>query len=117
MNAGTTTLGTQTVTVVKTVSQSTRDDTRVTPQTWYFDGASNLPVRIEYRLTDQTIQSRFLPIALNLSSYQAVSGVLYPDNVVVWINGAQIEVLHLVSVQTNASISSSIFDVPAGGVQ
>ncbi len=118
INFGTTTLDSKAVTIVKIESQRTRDDARVTTQIWYFDNQSNLPSRVEYHLPDAKVQSRFMPIAVDLSDYESVSGVLFPSQVITTINGIQIEVLHLASVQMNPQVASSTFgSVSTGGVQ
>jgi hypothetical protein len=111
---GTSQLDSETVTTVLISSQATRVDAAVTPQRWFFDSTSNLPVRIEYRLPDMKAPERTVPAAISLSGYQAISGVLFPTQAARWISGNQFDTLKLTSVQTNTNVTTSSFAAPGG---
>jgi hypothetical protein len=113
---GSQSLGSELVTVVDISCQASRMESLVTPQRWYFDIASNLPVRIDYHSPDVKWISRFMHAELFLSDYQAISGVLYPFQIVRWFNGQQSDTLTITSIQTNPNIPASSFSAP-GGVQ
>jgi hypothetical protein len=113
---GASTLGAESVVVVRTSSQNNPMDSLVTPQTWYFDSASNLPVRIEHRLPDVKISTRFLITALDLGTYKNISRVLFPSQVARSIGGKPTETATVISIQTNTNVAASVFDAP-GGVQ
>lgn len=109
---GTRTLNSKTVSVVRTVLLANP----LGAQTWYFDMASGLPVRVEYRIAMISTPAASLSGAADLLNYQPVAGILYPFQIVQWRQGMQVDVVTLQSVNVNAAISSSDFDA-AGGVQ
>ena len=115
-SGGTALLGSEQTTVINTSSQTNRTDALVTPQTWYFDSSSGLPVRVEYRLPGVTGPKLFLTAATNFAAYQAVVGALYPFQLTNFRQGNQSNVVTLTSISPNASVASSQFDAP-GGVQ
>jgi hypothetical protein len=114
---GTSTIGSTSVVVVATVSQDTKLNSRITPQTWYFDSATSLPVRIEYRLLDNHRSDVFLLGAADISAYQAVDGVLYPFQTSLYMSGKPLGSRTVTSIQPNAAVAASQFDAPAGGIQ
>jgi hypothetical protein len=88
----------------------------VTPQDWYFDPTSFLPLRVEYLFPYQDDANRASPLSMDFANFQSVSGILVPY---------QLQ-LHLISASTtatvtsatfNAGLSSSTFDPPSGGGQ
>jgi hypothetical protein len=113
---GVSTLNGVPVVVVATVSQATRIESLVTPQTWYFDSTNSLPIRVEYRLPDRKRPDLSQVGAVDLSKYQAVESVLYPFYAVLWINGKSDGVRTVGSVLPNAVISPAEFAAP-GGIQ
>jgi len=113
---GTGVVGTTNVAIVKISSQATRSDSFVTPQTWYFDASTGLPLRIDYRLPGERDFRGFLPATLDLSSYSAVAGVLYPFQSVATIAGRRTISTTVASITVNPAIHSSTFDA-AGGAQ
>jgi len=116
-NGGTSTIGSEPVTIIKTSSQATRMESMVTPQTWYFDSGTKLPVRVEYREPDPKILSRGVHASYDLSGYEPIQGVLYPLKAIKSIDQHQNAVLQVSSIQPNATVAPSVFDSPAGGVQ
>ena len=79
---GTSTIESVPVNVVGTASQASRLDASITQQTWYFDNATGLPVRVEYSVPGAQILTRSAKSALNFSNFQAMSGVLYPAHTI-----------------------------------
>jgi len=110
-------LGSEPVIIVKTSSQASELDFEATPQTWYFDSATSLPVRVEYIIFDSTYWTRSAPGSIDLSDYKAVGGILYPFQVVDWYRETKINTLTITSIRGNIGVPSSVFDFPAGGVQ
>jgi hypothetical protein len=104
------TLGTVSVAVVTTALETDYPDNVVTPQTWYFDTSTGLPVRIEFRAPDIHQPTNFIPTAVDLSNFQLVSGVAYPFKVVSSVD-SQTQVVFIVqSVVVNSGIAPSTFD-------
>jgi hypothetical protein len=88
----------------------------VTPQDWYFDPTSFLPLRVEYLFPYQDDANHASPLSMEFANFQSVSGILVPY---------QLQ-LHLISASTTATVtsatfntglSSSTFDPPSGGGQ
>jgi hypothetical protein len=114
------TLGTESVAVVTTAMEMNYPDNVVTPQTWYFDTSTNLPVRVEFRAPDMKRATNFAPTAVDLTNYQSVSGVAYPFKVVSTLNGQTQAVFTVQSVVVNSGIPPSEFDgqfVSTGGAR
>jgi hypothetical protein len=113
---GTEVLNGESVSVVTTALEMDFPDNVVTPQTWYF-ASSGLPVRVEFRSPDIKEETRFIPSAVDLSNYQAVSGVAYPFKIVLSLDGQVQTVYTIQSVTANSGIAAGVFDtqVDAGG--
>jgi hypothetical protein len=109
-------LGQESVTVVKTVCLHVANYV-VTAQTWYFDAASSLPVRVEFRRPSMTRPQLAASGAVGLSNYQQVSGVLYPFQILAYEQGKQTGTVTLQTVNVNPAIPASDFDPPTGGAQ
>jgi hypothetical protein len=114
---GASTIGAEAVVIVKTSSQATFDDSFVTPQTWYLDSATNLPIRVQYRLPDKHHPRRFLVSTIDLGNFQPVSGVMYPFQATESTSGQQTGLITVATIQPNANITAATFDSPAGGAQ
>ena len=106
------TLGTVSVAVVTTALETDYPDNVVTPQTWYFDTSTGLPVRVEFRAPDIHDPLNFIPTAVDLSNFQLISGVAYPFKVVSSVD-SQTQVVFIVqSVVVDSGIAPSTFDGP-----
>jgi hypothetical protein len=114
---GTTMLGSESVTVIQTAVRATQMEAMVTPQTWYFDTSSGLPVRVELRLPAVVGPRLYAPTVVDFSDYRNVGGALYPFRIVRSEFGKQSAVVTLQSVDVNKPIPSGDFDGPAGGAQ
>ncbi|MBI3662083.1 MAG: hypothetical protein HY234_03410 [Acidobacteria bacterium] len=88
-----------------------------TVQDWYFDPASGLPLRVEYRLPANSNALSFLNAAVEFSDFRMVSGVAVPFQIMLYEEGQKVGVAKLNSVVFNAGLSPSEFHTPAGGVQ
>ena len=103
-------LGTESVAVVTTALEMDYPDNVVSPQIWYFDTSTGLPVRVEFRSPDTRKPTNSFPSAVDLSDYQLVSGVAYPFKVVSSLDGQNQIVFTIQSVVVNSGISPSAFD-------
>ena len=86
-------------------------------QTWYFDPATSLPVRLEYRALDNNLPEKFAVIAADFSDFRIVLGLAIPFKIIISEDGAPEAAVTLNSVTINSNLSSSDFDLPTGGVQ
>lgn len=110
------TLGTESVAVITTALETDYPDNVVTPQTWYFDSSTGLPVRVEFRSPDIRQPTNFIPSAVELSNYHWVSGAAYPSNVVSYLDGRTQFVFTVESVVVNSGIGPSEFDSTGGAL-
>lgn len=113
---GISTIDSRSVAVVRTSVRTSQTEALVTPQIWYFDPSTGLPVRVVYRLPSLAGPKVFVSAEADLSDYRPVSRVLYPFRIVTYRRNEQ-SVVTLESVNPNAGISSVQFDAPTGGVQ
>jgi hypothetical protein len=105
------------VTAVRTVLPTTPANVTLTDQIWYFSNATNLPIRVVYRSPADQTPLVSIPETVDLSNFTSVSGGLYPFNIIVSRQDAQVAAITLQSVNPNANIPSIDFDPPAGGAQ
>jgi hypothetical protein len=110
--AGTATVNSATAIVVKTSYNATYVGSQVTPQTWYFDTKTGLPLRVEYRSPDIRVPEKQKVIRVDLSDYQAISGVLYPLQAVSFVDGQQMNIASVQSIDTSTAIADGDFDPP-----
>lgn len=87
----------------------------VTPQEWYFDAATGLPLRVEYRLPDSLRPDSFDKAAAEFSRFQRVNGILIPMQIVVYGNEARAAVITMSSVVFNSGLTALDFELPTGG--
>jgi len=104
------------VVIVTTAVETRYPDNVVTPQVWYIDNSTGLPVRVEFRSPGVRRPANFTPVALDFSDYRAISGTLYPLHLVYSMNGKILQTFSINSIQVNVDISSSDFDGPTGGI-
>jgi hypothetical protein len=85
-------------------------------QTWYFDTATGLPAQVQFKIAAQIGQMRSPLGVVALSSYQAVSGVLHPFQMVMSIEGMyQPEVVTIQSLSARATDPTT--PASSGGAQ
>lgn len=86
-----------------------------TVRDWFFDAATGLPVRVEYRLPANSNALEHMPAAVELSDFRFVSGIAVPFQITVYHNGQRLGVARISSVVFNTGISPSDFDLAGGG--
>jgi hypothetical protein len=82
---------------------------------WFFDPASGLPLRIEYRVPDTFDALKFVPAAAEYSNFQTVQGVAVPFRIIGYEDGSPRSIVTVSSVTINSQIVSSDFDLAGGG--
>lgn len=87
----------------------------ITPQDWYFDPGTLLPVRVEYRVPNTENASKAEPASLEFSDFRSISGIGVPFRVVSHGPDGQTRVFTVTSAQTNIPFSPSYFEVNGGG--
>jgi len=89
----------------------------VTPQEWYFDPATFLPVRVEYLIPEERNVNSSIPASMEFSNYQSVSGVAVPFQVKIQAGQLLSLTASVTSVVFNSGLPTSTFDPPAAGAQ
>jgi len=84
-------------------------------QRWCFDATTGLPLRLEYRVPDTAYVESFEVETVDYSDFRKVSGILMPFSLVISKNGKATNTATVDSVDLNAAIGSSEFDI--AGVQ
>lgn len=83
-----------------------------TPQDWYFDPNTGLPLRVEYRVADGSDALQFTTASADFSNYQAVTGILVPLAISNSESGAAVTTATLDPVQWNYPVGGSDFTLP-----
>lgn len=86
-------------------------------QDWYFDPATALPLRVEYRIPDTSNPSLFISAAADFSDFRPVQGVLFPFRIVAYQEGNSKNVMTITSVSVNQPLASTDFDLPTAVAQ
>ena len=89
----------------------------VTPQDWYFDSSSGLPIRVEHRLPDNHHANDCAVEAEDFSNFQTVKGLQVPFHMTIYEDGVLQGAATVGSVNFNTGLSSSEFDLAVGGAQ
>jgi hypothetical protein len=89
----------------------------VTPQDWYFDTSSGLPVRVLHRLPDNHHADEYIREADDFSNFRAVNGLLVPFCMVSYEDEAPEATATINSVTFNTALSSTQFDLAVGEAQ
>lgn len=87
----------------------------VTGEDWFFDRATKLPTRVEYRLPDVVDAAKSEPASCDYIAFQAVNGMSLPKELHVVEPGGTAE-MFIDSVDFNEAVAPD-FDMPAGGLQ
>lgn len=114
---GTTTVGSDDVTIVRLASEASPMDSWVTPQNWYFSSTTKLPVEVDRRLPDPKYPAKFGLEVDTMSNYQSSSGILFPTNFAFSIGGNMVKSVSVTSIKLNSVIPPSEFDQNQGGAQ
>jgi outer membrane lipoprotein-sorting protein len=99
------------------VSKKDKISEKVSPQTWYLDTSTGLPVRVDFQAPDLENVVKPVTVEADLSDYRQVQGYRVPFNIHLKWGSNSSEVYTLDSVSINTGISPSEFDAPAGGAQ
>jgi hypothetical protein len=90
--------------------------TLVTPQEWYFDSVSFLPVRVQVREPANESAANYGTATYDMSQFVPVNGVMVPYKIS-YSNDTTNEVLSIGTVTFNSGVSQSIFDPPQRGTR
>jgi hypothetical protein len=63
---------------LRTSDDTDKVGTLVTPQEWYFDPVSFIPIRVEYRVPYPRNAYQWTPVSIDYKNYQTQNGVLIP---------------------------------------
>jgi hypothetical protein len=99
------------VKIVTISSQTSRLDSIATLQTWYFDSASGLPIRVEYRLPDREDVRHFLTASADVSNYKSISSVYFPLQANITVAGSESGTITISSIAINGPIQASDFEL------
>ncbi len=86
----------------------------VTPQEWYFDLNSGLPLRVEFHIPTNENAEDLFNGAYEFSDFRSVSGMLVPFQISFSQEHQPLRVISFNSVAFNVGVSPSVFDVPKG---
>jgi len=89
----------------------------VTPQEWYFNPTTLLPVRVEYKLPDERNPQAYLLAWTEFSGYQTINGIAVPYQINFGAGYASSTIASVTSVTFNSGLPASTFDPPAAGAQ
>lgn len=84
----------------------------VTPQEWYFDPTSGLPLHEDYRAPDPLDAMTWTAGARDFGNYQSVGGLVVPSQVTNSVGGTAMSITTISSVQLNVPVAQSQFDLP-----
>jgi hypothetical protein len=87
----------------------------VTPQEWYFDPTSGLPLRVEYRIPDLLDPLSSIKGARDFANYRQLGGFLVPTQTTSSVDGEPVCVTTISSVILNVPVNESEFDLNAEG--
>jgi hypothetical protein len=90
--------------------------TQVTPQEWYFDPVSFLPVRVQFREPANENAADYGNATFDMSQFTLFDAVLAPATIS-YSNGVVSETITIGAVTFNSGVSQSVFDPPQGGQQ
>ena len=87
---------------------------QVTPQDWYFNSVTSLPLRVEYRLPQNRRPDDFSVEAEEFSNFQKVNGLQIPYRITIYRDGVLQGAATINSVAFNVGLSPSEFDLLQG---
>lgn len=96
---------------VQTADNSDSIGSTVTPQDWYFDASSYLPVSVQYRVPDSVDATVYSALSKNFGTFNQVDSVLVPSSFVNTMNGTS-RTITVTSLVFNSGLSPSTFDLP-----
>lgn len=111
------TVGERQVIRVRTVWELNDATASVSPQVWFLDVSTGLPLRVEYRIPEISDALNYLTGAIEFSDFRNVSGVVVPFRITTYTEGDWESTITINSIALNTGISPLEFDAPAGGGQ
>jgi hypothetical protein len=86
----------------------------VTPQEWYFDPVSFLPIHVDFRLPTNENANDYSPASFDFANTQLINGMLVPYQISYSKDGALFETFTVSSVVFNSGVPPVTFDPPQG---
>jgi hypothetical protein len=117
---GATTLNGASALHIQTADNSDSTGQLVTPQDWYFDPTTGLPLSVQYRIPNAVNAQNWQPGSIGFANFQSISGVLVPFQLTIQEGPPAPPVVATISsVVFNTSIGSTqcLAMAAAGGVQ
>lgn len=99
---------------VKTTDNSDDLGATVTPQDWYFDSSSYLPVSVSHRIPDPLDASRYTTASITFGGFTQLNGIAVASSLANII-GDETRTVTITSVVFNSGLPSSTFDAPVVG--
>lgn len=90
-------------------------ETVLSPQNWYLDAATGIPLRVEYRTPNTLDLMDYHLAAADFSNYKIVNGIAVPFTITAWEDGAVVSVATITGFAFNPGTVSTDFDLVAGG--
>jgi hypothetical protein len=94
---------------IQTCLERTEVSTLITVQEWFFDAATGLPLRVEFRIPDTKIASDYIEAAAEFSDFRAVNGLLLPFRITSYHDKQLWTVAQVGSVAVNAGVNPAEF--------
>jgi hypothetical protein len=113
---GTTTVSSNNVVHIRIVDVSDLAGQQFTAQDWYFNSATGLPARVQFKVPTTPQPKDALPETIDFSNFQVVSGVLVPFQLAITVGPLNF-LATASSVTFNTSINASQFTPSTGGAQ
>jgi hypothetical protein len=101
---------------VQTMDNSDSIASTVTPQDWYLDASSYLPVSVQYRIPDPIDAMKYTLLWKDFGGFHPVNGIMVPSSLVINFGGGD-QTITITSVVFNSGLTASTFDAPTGGTQ
>ena len=91
--------------------------TVTSPQDWYIDGSTGLPLRVRYRVPNTRDAFDFETQITDFSNYQSQNGILVPVTLVTSDETSVLFTATITTISINVPVPSTEFDLPVGGAQ
>jgi hypothetical protein len=106
---GTTSINGVTVSSITTALETSRTVAYATSQTWYISTATNFPVKLSYRLFDETKWLSAVDASYLFSDFAQSESIYFPHTITALIHGNVCETRVLTAVIINPSLPQSLF--------
>lgn len=91
--------------------------TIVTPQEWYFDPVSFLPLQVQFRQPTNENAADFVNATFVFSQFGTITGILVPSVISYSQDDAPTKTITINSIVFNSGVPPGVFDPPQGGGQ